>query len=162
MGKIETECLRYDFWKQLLEKSNRKTDLFSRIKKIDSYARQDFLSAGAGVSGVKYQYVILINPPLTRVQLVMEKTKDSNRNKAIFAALKKDEVEIKQEVGSDLEWKMLPDNISSRIERTVENRGLFDRDEWDKIQDNMVEEMIKLEKALGWRIRFFKRTIPAW
>ncbi len=150
MGKTETERLYYNFWKQLLEKSNEKMPLFSGIKKIRSYAKQSFLSKGAGVDGAKYQYVILVKSPMARVQLTFESGQES-KNKKMYNKLWGNRLKIESELGKDyatnLEWLPLDNCISSRISKIVIDKGLNDEDKWDMIQNKMVEDMFKLWKA---------------
>jgi hypothetical protein len=148
--------LRYDFWKQLLTKSNDKTTLFAGIKKLDSYAKQNFLSTGAGMEGAKFQYVILLRK--ARVQLTFE-SKNAQKNKEIFNELnsKTNRPIIDEELGKDFAkgfiWKPLEGRKSARIEKIVINKGLLNIDDWNEIQDKMVTEMLKLEQVFGKRIK---------
>ena len=152
MGNNETEKLRYHFWRNLLEKSNKKMPLFSGLKEISSYAKQSFLSTGAGVDGAKYQYVILLRSPMARVQLSFESV-NGDKNKQLFRKLWDNRTKIESELGKDyvtnLEWLPLNTRISSRISKLVIEKGLKDEDNWAIIQNKMVEDMFKLWKALG-------------
>ncbi len=49
--------------------------------------------------------------------------------------------------GEPLDWQLLPDKRASRIRFVVSNYGLEDQDHWDELQDQLIESMIKLEKA---------------
>jgi len=142
----ERHIRRLEFWKQLLEKSNEKMTLFSNV----SPSKDNWISAGAGISGVLYQYVILMDG--ARIQLSIE-SGDSDKNKEIFDALHKSKQQIERDFGKQLVWRRLDDTKSSRIEKVFENKGLKDMDDWSDIQDKMIDAMIRFEKALGKHIR---------
>lgn len=146
MGRIETERLRYDFWKQLIEK----TPLFSTISVTRAAAKEQFISKNAGITGVKYQYVILKNA--ARVQLSIE-SKCTSKNKGIFDVLHENKEIIEKEFGEQLVWERNDKFISSRIKRIFEGKGLNDKRDWDEIQDEMVSAMTRLEKALSEHIK---------
>lgn len=142
----ERHIRRLEFWKQLLEKSNEKMTLFSNV----SPSKDNWISAGAGISGVLYQYVILMDG--ARIQLSIE-SGDINKNKKIFDALHESKQQIERDFGKQLVWRRLDDRKSSRIEKVLENKGLKDMDDWSGIQDKMIDAMIRFEKALGKHIR---------
>ena len=146
MGRIETERLRYDFLKQLIGK----TELFSTISVTRAAAKEQFISKNAGITGVKYQYVILKNA--ARVQLSIE-SKFTSKNKRIFDVLHENKEIIEKDFGEQLRWERNDKLISSRIKKLFEGKGLNDQREWDTIQDEMVYAMTRLEKALGKHIR---------
>lgn len=146
MGRIETERLRYNFWKQLIGN----TLLFSTISVTRAAAKEQFISKNAGITGVKYQYVILKNA--ARVQLSIE-SKCASKNKRIFDVLHENREIIEKDFGEQLVWERNDKFISSRIKRIFEGKGLNDKCDWDKIQDEMVSAMIRLEKALSKHIR---------
>lgn len=150
MAKIETERLRYNFWKQLLKKSNKKTPLFSKISATKAAAKEQFISKNAGITGVKYQYIILKNA--ARVQLSIE-SKYTDKNKRIFDILHESKARIERDFGERLVWERNNKLISSRIKKIFENRGLNDKHDWGKIQDEMISAMIRLERALSKHIQ---------
>jgi hypothetical protein len=137
----ETHVKRLEFWKQLLEKSEEKTNLFSNV----SPSRGHWIETGAGKSGLKYVYAILKDS--ARIELCM-KRKDADENKKIFDELYKRKQEIEADFGEELEWQRLENKIMSKITKTVINKGLDDVDDWPEIQDRMVDAMIRFEKAL--------------
>ena len=149
-GINKTELMRREFLKQLLEKSNKKTTLFSSISPPKPPIKDHWVSKGAGISGVLYQYVILKDA--ARVQLSIE-SEDRDKNKRIFDALYKNRDQIERDFGGHLIWDRLNECISSRIKRIVENKGLNDKNIWSRIQDKMTDAMVRLEKALSKHIR---------
>jgi len=142
----ERHIRRLEFWKQLLEGSKNKTDLFSAI----SPSKDNWISAGAGISGVVYQYVILMDE--ARVQLAIESA-DVSKNKRIFDDLHKSKQQIESDFGEQLIWERLDDRKSSRIAKIVANKGLANLDDWCVVQDKMVDAMIRLQKGLSKHIK---------
>jgi len=142
----ERHIRRLDFWEKLLEKSKVKTDLFLNV----SRSKENWITTGAGKAGLAYVYVILMNS--ARVELYID-TGDANKNKKIFDELYKKREQIETDFGDQLDWQRLDDKRASRIAKIVENKGLVNIDDWFSIQDNMIDAMIRLEKALSKHIR---------
>ena len=142
----ERHIKRLEFWDQLLENSKKKTNLFSRV----SPSKDHWISAGAGVSGVVYQYVILKHD--ARIQLAIE-SGDTGKNKKIFDELHKRKEQIEADYGEKLTWERLDNKKSSYIISKVENRGLRDTDAWPMIIEKMVDAMIRFEKALAKNVK---------
>ena len=139
--------LRLKFWEALLKESRSKgIKLFSTI----SPSKENWISTGAGKTGLNYAYVILMNS--ARVELYID-TGNKERNKKIFDQLYNEKEEIEKDFGEELEWQRLDEKRASRITKTVTNKGLKDEEDWDEIQEKMIDAMMRLEKALGKRIR---------
>ena len=139
--------LRLEFWKRLLDKSKSKgVRLFENIKP----SKQNWISTGAGKSGLQYSYVILMNS--SRVELYID-TGNREENKRIFDQLYSQKEEIEKEFGGKLDWQRLDDKRACRISvQVTKNAGLINEDKWDEIQDAMIDTMIRLEKAFKERI----------
>lgn len=142
----ERHVKRLEFWKQLLEKSRGKTDLFLNV----SPSKERCLTTGAGKSGLGYVYAILMDS--ARIELYID-TGDANKNKKIYDELHKKKQEIETNFGEELEWQRMDDKRASRIAKTVINKGLKDIDDWPTIQDKMIDAMIRFEKALTKHVR---------
>jgi len=142
----ERHVKRLEFWTQLLDSSKKKMPLFSNI----SPSKDHWLSAGAGISGVLYQYLILKDE--ARVQLAIEGS-DAGRNKKMFDELHKSKEQIEKDFGEELVWERLEDRKSSRISKTVMKQGLRDSEHWPTIIEKMVDAMARLEKALSKHVR---------
>ena len=142
----ERHLKRLEFWKQLLEKNNAKTVLFSNV----SLSKECSIGAGVGKSGLSYNYVILRNS--ARIELYID-TGDRDRNKRIYDQLYSKRQEIESDFGEKLEWQRLDDKRACRIAKTVENKGLWDMDDWPAIQDKMIDAMIRFKKALSKHIQ---------
>lgn len=142
----ERHVKRREFWKLLLEESNKKTRLFSNI----SPSKDHWISAGAGISGVVYQYLILKDE--SRVQLAIEGA-DQAKNKRIFDSLHKLKDQIEKDFGEQLTWNRLDVKKASYITKKVADKGLRDTEEWPNIIDKMVGTMVRFEKAISPHLR---------
>lgn len=138
---------RLEFWKGLLDKSRAKTKLFSNI----TPGRSSWIATGAGKSGVTFAYVIAMN--WAGIDFYIDHDHDTGKkNKAIFDALyiKKDVIE--KEFVEPLEWDRLDEKRASRIRRRFTDGGLASPDSWPTLQEEMIDAMIRLDKALRTRL----------
>jgi len=133
---------RLDFWQSLLEKSKVKTSLFSNITSSIS----SFISTGAGKSGLSYDYNITYKHGT--VELYIDRGKElEEENKKIFDKFYEHKDEIEKIFGGKLNWQRLDNRRASRICKLYNNVGLNEKEKWDKLQNEMIDDMIKLEKA---------------
>lgn len=137
----ERETLRYRFWKALLERARHRTKLHSNI----SPSRDSWISAGAGKSGVGYNYVVRERD--ARVELYIDR-REAEENKAIFDALAASRGDVEGSFGGPLVWEKLENRKASRISKVIERGSYRDEEGWPEIQDAMIGAMIRLEKAL--------------
>lgn len=143
----ERELLQEQFWEELLEKSNERFSLFKTI----SPKQQGWLGkGGTGIGGVAYTY--LIQNDWAGVELYID-ANSGERNEEIFDALKNQATEIENEFGSELDWKRLEEKRACRIQKQVTDSGLRDESEWDRIQEEIVDAMVRFEGAIGKRIQ---------
>jgi hypothetical protein len=137
----ERENLRYRFWKALLERSRQRTELHANI----SPSRDSWISAGAGKSGLGFNYAI--RELDARVELYIDR-REAEQNKAIFDALAASRKDIEERSGEPLVWQKLESRKASRISGMIERGGYREEERWPEIQDAMIDAMIRLEKAL--------------
>lgn len=143
--------MRFDFWKSLLEKSRHRTSLHSNL----SPTIYSWIGTGAGKSGLGYNYAI--TNKYGSVELYIDRGKGwEDENKQIFDDLYSNKDEIEKDFGDKLEWQRLDDRRASRIRKVYEYAGLDDKDKWSNLQNDMIDDMIKLEKALHKHIRALK------
>ncbi len=142
---VDRHYLRKDFWQLLLEIAKTKTRLHSNI----SPNVYSWIGTGAGISGLSYNYVI--GQHEGKVELYIDKDKeDGKENKAIFDELLKSKDDIEKRFGGELNWERLDGKRASRIVKYLTNGGYKDeREKWNSICENMIANMIKLEKAIG-------------
>jgi hypothetical protein len=137
----ERHLLRKEFWTQLLERAKSKTKVFERI----SPGTDNWVGASAGKSGLAFNFVIRMGN--AQVEFYIDRSK-AEENKKIFDALllKKDEVE--EMFGEKLEWQRLDNRQASRIRYLIEEHGLMDQEYWPKLQEQLIDAMIRLTQAL--------------
>lgn len=134
--------LRHMFWTVLLDRAKAKTSLHKNV----SPSTDSWITAGSGVSGIHYSYVIRKHD--TFVELILEGEKE--RNKADFDHLKEHQSEIESAFGEELEWARCNDLKKSYIRKTLRLGGYRnDQADWPEIHEAMIDAMIRLEKALA-------------
>jgi hypothetical protein len=142
---------RLKFWEGLLEKSKKRTPLHSNI----SPSMNSWIGTGSGKSGLGFNYVVTYKHG--QIELYIDRGKDSqDENKKIFDDLQSHKDEIEKEFGNKLRWERLDDRRASRINKRFDYAGLNDEEKWNKLQDDMVNGMIRLEKSLKKHIRNLK------
>jgi len=147
----ERHILRKEFWTQLLEKINKKSSLFSRI----SPGAYHWIGTSAGKSGISYNFIILNN--FGGIEIYFDRGKDyvnPNINKQRFDKLLEFKEEIEGKFGKKLNWERLDDKRASRISIRFKGiGGLKNKENWSKIHEDMIYNMIKLEEV-------FRNYIP--
>src|SRR5690606_11087854 len=78
---------------------------------------------------------------------------DDSRNKAAFDALYSEREAIEAEFGAPLDWQRLNHRRACRIRYVVSDRSrLNSRDQWPDLQDELIEAMIRLDRAFRSRV----------
>ena len=72
---------------------------------------------------------------------------EADWNKKVFNTFLQNKAEIEASFGEPLDWQLLPDKRASRIRYVISGYGLKDKDQWDELQGQLVDAMIRLEKA---------------
>ena len=147
----ERHRLRYDFWKSLLERSKQKTNLHGNI----SPGTANWIGAGSGVRGLGFNYAVTYK--FGQTELYIDRGKDCDEeNKRSFDELQSHKAEIEKDFGDKLRWERLDDRRASRISKRIDYAGLGDQEKWPKLQDDMIDAMVRLEKALKKHIKALK------
>jgi hypothetical protein len=147
----ERHVLRLEFWTQLLARAKARSNLHARV----SPGFENWISAGAGRSGLGYNYLVLFHE--TRVELYIDST-DADENKRVFDALHADRESIEQGFGAPLSWQRLDGRKASRISCLLPEGGLQDQNRWPEIQERMVDAMLRLESVFRPRIQALRRV----
>ncbi len=138
----ERHTLRYRFWASLLEAAKPRSRLFANI----SPGTDNWMGAGAGKSGVWYQYVIRQHD--ATVCLYMSRGR-LEENRLIFDALHESKDSIEATFGEPLDWVKREDRQTCEIRKVIPGGGYRDdEDAWSAIQDRMIDSMTRLETAL--------------
>src|SRR5690554_7258841 len=134
--------LRLSFWEQTLEAFGRSNcSLFNNI----SPAKDHWLNAGSGISGMGYQLIFGKNE--VRVGLSMQSSR-AEANRFVFDRLQTMESQIETAFGNELVWLPLPDTIACRIQYEEPVDG-YNKANWPEMIEWLVEHMTRLEKALS-------------
>lgn len=140
----EREILRDKFWKELLPMMNARSNLFSGINTGGNHY-DHWLTAGAGISGLGYTFVI--TKRYASVELGINKP-EKDDNKKIYDQLLSNRESIESKFGNELSWQRLDDKKMSRITYKMDNVNIFNSEDWPKMQDFLVENMIKFSNAI--------------
>lgn len=134
----ERHILRYNFWKELLERAKEKTKLHAQT----SPQPYTSIGAGAGKSGLAFNYSVTQHE--ARVELYIDRGKDSEKeNKAIFDQLFSHKEEIERAFGESLIWERLDTKRACRISKQLVLGGYRDQEKWPEIHDQMIDAMIR-------------------
>lgn len=133
--------VRREFWKQLLPQVVN-TELFSNINPTKDH----WLSSGAGISGLSYTFVI--TGKYVRIELTIASS-SKEKNKYYFGKLFKEKETIEATFGNQLEWEQLPEHKMSRIKYELSDVNLFDKDDWFKMSEFLINHLPKFELALN-------------
>jgi hypothetical protein len=139
------------FWAQYIERSRSKTALYANR----STSSEHWLSAGIGRGG--FSLNVSIAEDRARVECFINMGRDSIvRNKAAFNALKEEKAGIEKAFGGELDWQELLSRISCRICMEIDGGWKMPESEWPDFQDQILEQMMKLESALREPIQALK------
>lgn len=142
----ERHVKRQAFWKALLEKANQRTSLHSRRSPITGTA----LDAGAGKSGVVFQYRVRMHDAGVGLRIRLDSPEDS---RWVFDELQARKEAIEHAFGHPLEWRPIEDATSCRIVYVLGTGGWKDEELWPQIHEEMVDAMVDLERALAPEIK---------
>jgi len=140
----EREKIRNSFWKILLEEMNKKSDLYKGISTTANHY-DHWISAGSGVSGVSYDFVI--TKKYVSVELAISKSGKED-NKKIYDILYAQKDKIEKETMQNITWQRLDEKIMSRISVRLENINIFNNDDWDKIKEFLINSMFTFSSVI--------------
>jgi len=139
----ERYIIRKNYWTQLLEQSKEMTKLHSNI----SPSEHNWIGTSAGKRGLGLNYTVTQNQ--STVELYIDRGKESEEeNKIIFEELFNEKENIESIYGKTLEWQSLEGKRACRIRDVIEGGYRDAEEKWPIIQNNSIECMIKLNKAL--------------
>lgn len=133
--------LRLAFWEQALETFGQSScTLYNNI----SPAKDHWLSAGSGVSGMPFQMIFGKNE--IRVGLSLQNSQ-AEANSFVFDRLEAQKAEVEAGFGHALDWLPLPNKKACRIQYAKAVDG-YDKANWPEMINWLVEHMTRLEAAL--------------
>ncbi len=148
----ERHVIRKKWWTKFLEISKKKTKLHSKV----APGVYNWISTRAGSRGLAFNYGVTQHG--CQAELYIDRGKESKEeNEMIFEKLKKNKDHIEEVFGEPLEWERLESKRACRIVKRFTLGGYRDEEEkWPMIQDNVIDGMILLEKALSPYIKKMK------
>jgi hypothetical protein len=145
--------LRLEFWSKLLPRIKGRATIFQN----SSPTKDHWLSAGGtNISGLSYAFVI--TKSYVSVELTIGKA-DRDENKKVFDELKSYEQDIEASFGGPLFWERLDNKKMCRVSFYLEGVNLFDKNDWEKMMDFLITNMIKLEASLREPLKKVKRRL---
>jgi len=137
----QRHTLRLAFWEQALEAfGESKCALYNNI----SSAKDHWLSAGSGISGMPYQ--LIFGKHEIRVGLSLQNSQ-AEANTFVFERLEAQKADLEAAFGHPLDWLPLPNKKSCRIQYAKPVDG-YNKDNWPGMISWMVDHMTKLETTL--------------
>jgi hypothetical protein len=131
------------FWQSLLRLGEGRTPLNVKL----SPSERPYICAGAGISGVVFCYVVSSHG--SRVELYIGRG-DAESNKRMFDELFSHKEQIEEAFGESLIWQRLDQKRASRISYGMTVGGYKDvEDNWQTIQEAMIDAMARFEKSLA-------------
>jgi hypothetical protein len=137
----ERHVLRLEFWRQLIDRA--KTLAPSLANRSPS--KDNWIATSAGKSGFGYNYIIRMDD--AQIELYIDRG-DAKTNKDLFETLLMQKEQIERSFGKPLDWQRLDEKQSCRVRYVLEGAGLLNQDKWSEIQERMIDEMIKFQKAI--------------
>jgi hypothetical protein len=139
----EMPNLYKQFWKSLLEKSNRKFDLFSTINpRISNFLIKNI------AKGLKLYYHLHKNYGSVGIYIDFGK-EYKELNKKVFNFLYEHRSEFEKNFGDNLKWSSNDEKIRSCfIYKEIYEKEAFKIEKWDRLQYLMVDNMFRLYNAL--------------
>ncbi len=137
--KPERHEIRERFWSQLLEKSKGLTDLHASITPLG------YNWIGATIRGIHFNYAVREHDAQAEIYIDFGKNSEED-NTRLFETLLADREIIEEAFGGPLEWEPLDGRKACRIRKVV-GGGWRDEQMWPQVQDELIDHMIRLEKA---------------
>lgn len=137
---------RLKFWEGLLKINKNKTNYFSNCKPKIYY----YTECSSGISGFSYYYAI--KQKSASIGLTINKG-EKDINNRIFNQLLQNKDGIEKSFGEKLSWYSKEDIKSSWIYKEYKYAGLKDEGKWGKLQEKMVDGMVKIINAFDKYIR---------
>jgi hypothetical protein len=131
------------FWRQLIERSRSKTALFSNR----TGSKDQWIGVTLGRTGFNLNIVILREE--SRVECYIDLGKNSDeKNLAALKTLEQQKQAIESAFSDRLDWQELEDSRACRISKSLKGGWDEPEAEWGKLQDELIDAAIRLEKAL--------------
>ncbi len=143
LAETNRDAMLRRFWRQMIERSRPKTALFANR----TGSKDQWIGVTLGRVGFNLNVVLLREE--SRVECYIDLGKNSDeKNLAAFKALEQQKQAIESAFGEKLDWQELEDSRACRISKSLKGGWDESEAEWGKLQDELVDTAIRLEKAL--------------
>ena len=144
--------IRKRWWTRLVERSATINRLHAHI----TPGEYSWIGASSGVRGLNLNYVVTQDE--CAAELYIDRGKDADEeNKSIFDQLFGHRAEIDAAFGEALSWERLEGKRACRIRHTQSGGGYRSpEDLWPDLQDAIIKDMDRLEKALRPHLKLLK------
>ena len=141
--RAERFHIRRRFWTELLERAKGRTHLHAAVSPREYH----WLGVSAGKRGLNFNYVITQHG--STAELYIDRGQGGEEeNQAIFNRLQAHKQQIEEAFGEALSWEPLKGKRACRIAWRSEAGGYRDDDNWQEIQDAMIDAMVRLHRAI--------------
>jgi hypothetical protein len=146
--------IRKRWWTTLIERSARVNKLHAHI----TPGEYSWIGASSGIRGLGLNYVVTQDE--CAAELYIDRGKDAEEeNKAIFDQLAAHKEEVDKAFGEALSWERLEGKRACRIRHTQSGGGYRSpEDQWPSLQDTIIRDMDRLEKALRPHLKQLRLT----
>lgn len=154
-GKVKKEFAerdkrKYEFFEQLLSKANMATNIFNSVSPV---GYQNWVNAGAGKAGISWTLVAMKKTARTEFFLCHSKFEV---NKSRYEKLFTHKENIEQIFGEPIDWDFNDSRKQQYIRTTCPIGGLDNEEQWADIQNDLINRLVRLEKAIGPHISSLK------
>jgi hypothetical protein len=132
--------VRMEFWSEFLKAANAKNHLWNNI----SPSKDNWIGIGIGMSGVNLN--VVVTKTHCRAEIYFNRG-NKDENKDLFDFIKKQESEIESAFGGNLCWERMDERVSCRIASRQDGVNIFDKDDWGKITEYLVDVSQRMESA---------------
>ena len=142
------QSLYRQFWTSLKERAKERTTLFNDRPVVPG----TYSYWGISVNGIGFNYIItrrgsrVLPRHDSRVEVYIG-TSSKQENKRIYRSFLSRKDRIESAFGGQLVWQELPHRDDSRVFYPFSLGTLYDQEKWPKIQDAMIDGMIRLHRA---------------
>lgn len=144
--------LRLEFWSEYLKRSNELNNLFSNI----SPSKDNWIGIGIGMSGVNINMVVSRN--YARGEIYFNRG-SQEENKWCFDFIHDKKEQIEKEFGDPLIWERMDEKVSCRIKAQLDGVSIYEKEDWDKMIEYMVDVSQRMVKAFRNPVRQLNRKV---
>jgi hypothetical protein len=141
--------IRTEFWNAFLAESNKQHKLFGNI----SPSKENWIGFGVGMFGLTINIVITKNHCRTELYINTGVKED---NKKLFDHFHDLQEDIESAFGGGLGWERMNDNVTSRIRAQLAGVNVFEREDWPRMIDYLIDSSAKMSEALKGPIKKLK------